>query len=60
MTVLTLTGQNHALFSDDEIQTLEHAADILRAKLFLNEQPVLNSPGFSQSILPSFIGHSRA
>ncbi|MGR5558817.1 RadC family protein [Vibrio fortis] len=49
MTVLTLTGQNHALFSDDEIQTLEHAADILRAKLFLNEQPVFNSPELAKA-----------
>lgn len=49
MTVLTLTDQNHALFSDDEIETLEHAVDILRAKLFLNEQPVLNSPELAKA-----------
>lgn len=49
MTVLTLTYQSHALFSDDEKQTLDHAADILKSKLFLNEQPALNSPDLAKA-----------
>lgn len=44
MTPLTLTYQNHSLFSDSEKQALDHAAQILKSKLFINEQPALTSP----------------
>lgn len=44
MTVSNLTYQNHSLFSDSEKQTLDHAAQILQSKLFINEQPVLTTP----------------
>ncbi|NOH36532.1 JAB domain-containing protein [Vibrio chagasii] len=40
---------NNALFTAKEQETLALAADILKSKLIVNEQPVLNSPGIVKS-----------
>jgi DNA repair protein RadC len=44
MTASNLTYLNNALFSAEEKQTLGHAAQILKSKLFINELPALTSP----------------
>ncbi|MCK6263775.1 DNA repair protein RadC [Vibrio sp. ZSDE26] len=49
MIALTLTCQNHTLFTDEEKKALELAADILRTKLFLNTLPALTSPDLAKA-----------
>lgn len=55
MTAL-ITYTNNALFTAEEQATLAHAADILKSKLIISEQPALTSP----DMVKTFCQHSLA
>lgn len=55
MTV-SITYTNNALFTAEEQATLAYAADILKAKLIISEQPALTSP----DMVKTFCQHSLA
>lgn len=55
MTAL-ITYTNNALFTAEEQATLAHAADILKSKLVISEQPALTSP----DMVKTFCQHSLA
>ncbi|HBC3544475.1 TPA: DNA repair protein RadC [Vibrio parahaemolyticus] len=52
----SITYTNNALFTAEEQATLAHAADILKSKLVISEQPALTSP----DMVKTFCQHSLA
>lgn len=50
----SITYTNNALFTAEEQATLAYAADILKSKLFVSEQPALTSP----DMVKTFCQHS--
>ncbi len=52
----SITYTNNALFTAEEQATLAHAADILKSKLIISEQPALTSP----DMVKTFCQHSLA
>lgn len=52
----SITYTNNALFTAEEQVTLAHAADILKSKLIISEQPALTSP----DMVKTFCQHSLA
>ncbi|WP_049538467.1 RadC family protein [Vibrio harveyi] len=52
----SITYTNNALFTAEEQATLALAADILKSKLIISEQPALTSPG----MVKTFCQHSLA
>lgn len=50
----SITDTNNALFTAEEQATLAQAADILKSKLIISEQPVLTSP----DVVKTFCQHS--
>ncbi|MEZ8822430.1 MULTISPECIES: DNA repair protein RadC [Vibrio] len=52
----SITYTNNALFTAEEQATLAHAADILKSKLIISEQPALTSP----TLVKTFCQHSLA
>lgn len=52
----SITDTNNALFTAEEQATLAQAADILKSKLIISEQPALTSP----DVVKTFCQHSLA